>query len=200
MSAVFQERLSTFGRQHPRSVGLDPRFQQLLPEVVLAIGPDDFANLAARALEPKIPDNISISHIHAPRVSVREQAAIMADRLKRTNVATFRQLTIDCDTTLLVVARFLALLELYRDGVVLFDQPTALGELTVRWVADENQQWGQNIDEFDHANVEVPEFAVVQEESELAQAEAASDERPQFVADDDDDADDDEDEDDEDER
>jgi segregation and condensation protein A len=96
------------------------------------MGPDDFANLAARALEPKLPDIISVAHIHAARVSVREQAAIIVERLRRVGQASFRTLTRDCDTTLLVVARFLALLEIYRDGLVTFDQPTPLGELYVR--------------------------------------------------------------------
>lgn len=159
MSAVFSGRLATFGRQHPRTVGLDPRFQNLLPEVVLPFGPDDFANLAARALEPRTPDLISVEHIHAPRVSVREQAAILVDRLKRAGNASFKSLTLDCDTTLLVVARFLALLELYRDGVILFDQPTPLGDLNVRWVADTDEEWDREIDEFDSTEVQFEELS-----------------------------------------
>lgn len=149
ISADFKHRLATAGRMHPRTVGLDPRFQNLLPEVVLAIGPDDFANLAARALEPKVPEMVSVAHIHAPKVSVREQAAILVERLRRVGTATFRSLTRDCDSTLLVVARFLALLEIYRDGVVLFDQPTPLGDLHVRWVGDADTTLSRQIDEFD---------------------------------------------------
>jgi segregation and condensation protein A len=122
------------------------------------MGPDDFANLAARALEPKLPDIISVAHIHAARVSVREQAAIIVERLRRVGQASFRTLTRDCDTTLLVVARFLALLEIYRDGLVTFDQPTPLGELYVRWIGDEDLDSNslREIDEFD--STEVQEF------------------------------------------
>jgi segregation and condensation protein A len=138
MSADFKHRLATAGRQHPRAAGLDEKFAKLLPEVELGMGPDDFANLAARALEPKLPDIISVAHIHAARVSVREQAAIIVERLRRVGQASFRTLTRDCDTTLLVVARFLALLEIYRDGLVTFDQPTPLGELYVRWIGDDD--------------------------------------------------------------
>lgn len=156
MSADFKHRLETAGRQHARTVGLDDRFAKLLPEVVIGLGPDDFANLAARALEPKLPDVISIAHIHAAKVSVREQAAIIVERLRRVGQSTFRALTMDCDTTLLVVARFLALLEIYRDGVVLFDQPTPLGELYVRWVGDDDADLEalHEIDEFDTTEVE----------------------------------------------
>jgi segregation and condensation protein A len=134
---------------HPRTVGIDERFQKLLPEVELNLSPDDFANLAARALEPKLPEIISIAHIHAAKVSVREQAAIMVERLRRSGQLSFRQLTKDCDTTLLIVARFLGLLEIYRDGVVMFDQPIPLGELYVRWVGGEADGLNHEIDEFD---------------------------------------------------
>ena len=158
VSADFKNRFETAGRQHPRAVGLDERFTKLLPEVVLGMSADDFANLAARALEPKLPEVISEAHIHAARVSVREQAAIIMERLRRVGQASFKQLTRDCDTTLLIVARFLALLEIYRDGLVTFDQPTPLGELFVRWTGDDEtdiEALGK-IDEFD--TTEVAEF------------------------------------------
>ena len=164
MSADFKYRLATAGRMHPRTVGIDPRFQGLLPEVVFGFGPDDFANLAARALEPKLPEVISVAHIHAARVSVREQAAIIVERLRRMGNATFKTLTRDCDTTLLVVARFLALLEIYRDGVVLFDQPTPLGDLHIRWVGDDKVDLTREIDEFDST--------VVDEDFELSEPAA----------------------------
>lgn len=156
MSADFKNRLATAGRQHPRAVGLDDKFAKLLPEVELGMGPDDFANLAARALEPKLPDIISVAHIYAARVSVREQAAIIVERLRRVGQASFRTLTRDCDTTLLVVARFLALLEIYRDGLVTFDQPTPLGELYVRWIGEDdvNVESLREIDEFDSTEVQ----------------------------------------------
>jgi segregation and condensation protein A len=133
VSAVFAEMMLTGGRRHPREVGLDPEFAGLLPEVLIGLGPLEFAALAARALQPKVAPTVSVSHIHAVRVSVKEQAVILVDRLQRHPSATFRSLTSDCDSTLLVVARFLALLELYREGAVAFDQVTPLGELHIRW-------------------------------------------------------------------
>ncbi len=160
MSADFKYMLATAGRMRPRTVGLDDRYLKLLPEVEINLSPDDFANLAARALEPKLPEVISMAHLHAAKVSVREQAAIIVERLSRLGQATFRQLTVDCDTTLLIVARFLALLEIYRDGNVMFDQPTPLGELYVRWVGSDNEEAiMREIDEFETT---VDEFAVEQ--------------------------------------
>ena len=133
VSVLLGQLLRVGARSRPRTAGLDPEFAQLLPEVVIAQDPEQFAQLAGRALAPKPVATVSISHVHAPRVSVREQAAVMVERLRRHSVATFRSLVADCDTTLLVVARFLALLELYRDGSVAFDQVTPLGELHIRW-------------------------------------------------------------------
>jgi segregation and condensation protein A len=120
-------------RRFPRVVPLEARFADLMPEVLLAVSPERFARIAAAALAPKPPRVVSIEHIHAPRVSIREHAAIVRERLARTGRATFRGLTQDCQHTLELVARFLALLELYREGSVAFDQVSPLGELHVRW-------------------------------------------------------------------
>ena len=151
IAAIFAARIETAGRRHPRAVGLEPQLADLLPEVLLGIGPQELAALAARALAPKPVPTVGMDHLHAPRVSVREQAAILVQHLRRARTATFRALTADCDGTLLVVARFLALLELYRDGAVHFDQVTPLGELTVRWIgADEGEV--EVTDEFDEGD------------------------------------------------
>jgi segregation and condensation protein A len=115
-------------------VSLEAQYADALPDLVLGIGADRLLKLAVKALSPKPgPPQVSIAHIHQVRVSVREHAALLRDRLRRAGVATFSLLTADCENTLEVVARFLALLELYREGLVAFDQPEALGELTVRW-------------------------------------------------------------------
>ena len=116
-----------------RSVTLEPQFASLLPEVLLGLGPQEFAALAARALAPKPVPEISMAHLHAVKVSVREQAAILVAALRRAGSSTFRALTADCEGTVYVVARFLALLELYREGAVMFDQVSPLGELHIRW-------------------------------------------------------------------
>jgi segregation and condensation protein A len=133
VAGVLAERMEQAGRRHARSVPLEPRFAQLLPELVMSITPEQLAAIAARALAPREVPTVGLSHLHAPAVSVREQAAVLVGRLRRQRSTTFRALTADADGTLVVVARFLALLELFRDGSVVFDQATPLGELTVRW-------------------------------------------------------------------
>ena len=134
-AAVFAGRFDAENRRFPRVVALDPALAALLPEVLLGLGPTEFAALAARALAPKPTPAVSTSHLHIPTVSVREQAVIVAGRLRAAGSASFRALVHDCQATVEVVARFLALLELYRDGYVGFDQVDPLGDLQVRWTA-----------------------------------------------------------------
>jgi segregation and condensation protein A len=138
VAAVIERRLEDESRRIPRQVALDPRFAQLLPEVLIAVTPDEFAALAGRALAPKAQPVLSLAHLHAPRVSVKEQAATLVQRLRRSRTTTFRALAADAPDSLTTVARFLALLELFREGVVAFEQASPLAELTIRWTgADE---------------------------------------------------------------
>lgn len=120
-------------RRFGRAVGLEPRFADLLPEIVIGVTPQRFAAIAAAAMVPKPVPVVMTDHVHNPQVSVREQMSIMRRRLRRQGASTFRALVSDCASTLEVVARFLGLLELYRDGSVAFDQAAALAELRVRW-------------------------------------------------------------------
>ncbi len=152
VAGVFETRLAEESRRHARSVGLEDRFASLLPEVLIGIGLDQFAVLAAKAMEPKPVLELSLQHIHAARVSVREQAALVVERLKRSGTMTFRSLCGDSPDTLTTVARFLALLELYREGAVAFDQVSPLGDLSVRWTGDEAAEF--EIDEFEGAPAE----------------------------------------------
>ncbi|MEZ0448404.1 segregation and condensation protein A [Cellulomonas sp. ICMP 17802] len=138
VAADLAERFATEGRRFPRLVTLEPHLAALLPELIWQIGPEQLAALAAKAEQPKAaPPGVDISHLHAPAVSVREQAAVLVDRLRHGGSMSFRALTADADATIVVVARFLALLELFREGAVAFDQVTPLGELTVRWTGAE---------------------------------------------------------------
>jgi segregation and condensation protein A len=119
--------------RHGRAAELEPCFAGLLPEVLITVDPLRFAAIAAQAMAPKAVPIVSTDHLYTPQVSVREQMGILRDRLRRSGAATFRALVGDCSTTTEVVARFLGLLELYRDGWVAFDQVAALTELHVRW-------------------------------------------------------------------
>ncbi|MFI7081654.1 segregation and condensation protein A [Micromonospora sp. NPDC049903] len=136
------------GRRYPRAVTLEARYAEALPDLVLGIGPQRLLKLAVKAMTPKPIPEVSIAHVHMVRVSVREHAAIISERLRRVGTATFSLLCADCEATLEVVARFLALLELYRQGVVAFVQEQALEELTVRWTGPDDGSPTLTIDEY----------------------------------------------------
>ncbi|MFJ7076779.1 segregation/condensation protein A [Streptomyces sp. NPDC098781] len=146
---IFSRRLDDEARRYPRTVGLEPHHAELLPEVVISIGAEGFAKLAVKAMQPKPKPQVYVDHIHAPLVSVQEQAGIVVARLRELGEASFRALIEDTDDTLTVVARFLALLELYREKAVALDQETALGELLVRWTGGDGAETPQVTDEFD---------------------------------------------------
>jgi segregation and condensation protein A len=148
VASMIGARMAGESKRFARSVGLEERFATLLPEVLIGLGLDELASLAARALQPKPVHELSLAHLHAPAVSVREQAALVVDRLRRQGTMTFRALSGDSPDTLTTVARFLALLELFREGAVSFDQVTPLGELTVRWTGAEDGEV-EITDEFD---------------------------------------------------
>ncbi len=133
VSGVLAGRMAAEGKRYPRRVPMEPRFAELLPEVLIGLGPTEFAAIAARVLAPRRPPTVSTAHLHVPRTSVREQAEILLARLRSLRRATFRQLIADCAGTYEVVARFLAVLELYRDGRVGLDQVAPLGDLYVSW-------------------------------------------------------------------
>ncbi|WP_241236980.1 segregation and condensation protein A [Georgenia faecalis] len=151
VAAHVGERWARNARSFPRSVALEPQFAALLPELVISIGPERLAELAAAAFAPKPgPPQVELMHMHAPVVPVAEQAAILVDRLRRLRSASFRTLTEDAASTAVVVSRFLALLELFRDGSVAFDQAQPLGELTIRWSGPEVGEIAV-VDEYDDA-------------------------------------------------
>lgn len=137
VSGWLGQTLDAQARRHPRPGGLEERFASLLPEVVLDGFADVIAVLAGRALTPREAPQVSLAHLHAPLVSVREQAEEIVRRLRAHQTLTFRALTADAADRLVVVARFLALLDLFREKAVNFEQLTPLGELTVRWLGAE---------------------------------------------------------------
>jgi segregation and condensation protein A len=139
VAALFAELESVALRRYPRSVAIEEQFAALLPEVLLGVGAARFAETAAAVFRPKPPPTVSLEHLHTPRVSVHEHAALLRSRLARDGQASFRSLVADCGHTREVVARFLALLDLYRAGMVVFDQIDPLGELCVRWTGGSEQ-------------------------------------------------------------
>ncbi|MRJ77238.1 segregation/condensation protein A [Aeromicrobium sp. SMF47] len=148
VAGIMADRLARESKRFPRIVTLEPRFADLLPEVLISVGPGELAQLAARAFEDKPVPILSLTHLHAPQVSVREQAHLVVDQLRRKGEMTFRALTADAPDLMTKVARFLAVLELFREGVIAFEQATPLGDLHVRWTGtDEGEiDVGQEFD------------------------------------------------------
>jgi segregation and condensation protein A len=156
IARTFAEVMETAGRMTARQAGLEPHFAALLPELVMGITPEQLAMVAARAVAPRIPPSVGLEHLHAPQVSVREQALVIVGRLRQERACSFRTLVADADSTLVIVARFLALLELFKEGAIAFDQPEALGELTVRWTGADDGDVGVSgeFDELDGPEVD----------------------------------------------
>lgn len=135
-STWFQGQLETEVMRHPRQVPLDPRYRDRAPELVWTVTPDDFAAIAMLAFTPKEIPMIGFEHLHAPLVSIREQAAIVVTMLRNAGSRSFREIITGVTERGVIVARFLAILELYRRSAVSFDQAEPLGELFVRWTSE----------------------------------------------------------------
>ena len=133
IAATFSERIATADKSFARVVALDPALAALLPEVLIGVGAARFAAIAERVLTPKVAPVVAIQHLHMALVSVAEESKMVVEALRHSKSLSFRNLIADADSTLVVVARFLALLDLYRQGVLRFDQVIALGELQISW-------------------------------------------------------------------
>ena len=161
VSFWLNEQLGTESKRFARSVSLEPQFANLLPEVLLGLGPNELARLAAKAMEVKTIPSISLSHLHAPTVSVREQAGIIVERLRRVGSTTFRSLISGVEVPV-IIARFLAILELFRESQVTLEQESPLADLYIRWIGSEQGEV-QVTAEFDESSTQV-NLEVVQDE------------------------------------
>ncbi|CAN2239423.1 scpA Rec8/ScpA/Scc1-like protein (kleisin family) [Candidatus Planktophila vernalis] len=148
IAATFSERITTADKFFPRVVALDPTLSALLPEVLIGVGPQRFAAIAERILTPKAAPVVSVEHLHLALVSVAEESRVVVEALRRSKSMSFRNLVSDAENTMVIVARFLALLDLYRQGVLRFDQVMALGELQISWTGSESGEV-EVTDEFD---------------------------------------------------
>lgn len=135
-SVWFADRLAAESTRHARSVRLEEKYRKATPELLWTLTVDDFAALALLALTPKDIPAVGLDHLHAPLVSIREQAAYVVTMLRSGQTQTFRQLIAGAEQKGVVIARFLAILELYRHSAVSFEQLEPLGELSVRWAAE----------------------------------------------------------------
>jgi len=148
IAATFSERITTADKFFPRVVALDPTLSALLPEVLIGVGPQRFAAIAERVLTPKVAPVVSVEHLHLALVSVAEESRVVVEALRRSKSLSFRNLVSDAENTMVIMARFLALLDLYRQGVLRFDQVIALGELQISWTGSESGEV-EVTDEFD---------------------------------------------------
>lgn len=148
IAATFNERILLADRSLPRVVALDPALATLLPEVLIGVGAQRFAAIAERVLTPKVAPVVALEHLHTPLVSVAKESKLVVEALRRSKSMSFRSLISDASSTLVIVARFLALLDLYRQGALRFDQVVALGELQIRWTGSESGEV-EITDEFD---------------------------------------------------
>jgi segregation and condensation protein A len=137
IAASFQTMIESADKAFPRVVALDPALSALLPEVLIGVGPERFASIANRVLTPKSPPVVAIEHLHMALVSVSEQSKLVVEALRQSKTMSFRSLCHDADSTMVVVARFLALLDLYRQGNLRFNQVIALGELQISWTGSD---------------------------------------------------------------
>jgi segregation and condensation protein A len=148
IATILERRIELQERTFPRSVALDSAFAALLPEVLIGVTPERFAAIANRVLTPKATPTLSTAHLHLPMVSVAAEANHLVGLLRRQKSASFRSLVADAPNTLVVVARFLALLELYREAQIRFEQVLALGELQISWTGSDDGEVSVS-DEFD---------------------------------------------------
>ncbi|MGL3200035.1 MULTISPECIES: segregation/condensation protein A [Curtobacterium] len=135
----FGSRWTEESRRHVRRVRLEERFRARTPELVWTLSLQDFAALATLAFAPREIPTVGLDHLHAPLVSIREQAAIVVSilRTRADEDVSFRELVAGVHETGIVVARFLAILELYRNASITFEQAEPLGELLLRWTAED---------------------------------------------------------------
>ena len=137
IAASFQEAIAAADKSFPRVVALDPALASLLPEVLIGVGPARFAAIADRVLTPKAPPVVALEHLHSALVSVSEESKTVVEALRKGRTLSFRFLIAEADSTLVVVARFLALLDLYRQGALRFEQVVALGDLQISWIGSD---------------------------------------------------------------
>lgn len=134
IASTFHDRILLQDRSFARVVALDSSLSALLPEVLIGVGPERFAAIAERVLAPKVTPSVAMEHLHLPLVSVAEESKWVVEMLRRSHSMSFRHLVAEAESTLVVVARFLALLDLYRQGALRFDQVVSLGELQISWI------------------------------------------------------------------
>lgn len=148
VSSWFRNEMDLNQKRVARLVSVEPAFANLLPEVLIGLGPNEFARLAKKVFEPKYEPELTLTHLHAPLVSVAEQSQIIVEKLRKSGTATFRSLVAGASVGE-IVARFLAILDLFKQSQVVLEQAAPLADLFIRWSgsAEGEISVGQEFDE-----------------------------------------------------
>jgi segregation and condensation protein A len=131
-------------RSLPRRAGLEERFHSLAPDLLAGVTPADLKRAFLRAVAPRPVPTVDTSHLHVSAASVDDAVAELVDELPRAGAIGFRRLTAALVDRLDVVVRFLAVLELFKQGLVELDQADAFGDITVSWIGGEVDGDGPN--------------------------------------------------------
>lgn len=151
MSQLMAQTMRTESARQARSVPLEPQFAKLMPELIWRTTPEEFAQIAIRALTPKeaAPTEVGVDHLHGSEVTVREEADQLRLMLADGQEHTFAELIADAETVLVVVVRFLSVLELFRDRAIDVRQDEPLADVWITWTAPEDWSPERLSDEHD---------------------------------------------------
>lgn len=151
MSQLMAETMRTESARQARSVPLEPQFAKLMPELIWRTTPEEFAQIAIRALTPKeaAPTEVGVDHLHGSEVTVREEADQLRLMLEDGHEHAFAELIADAETVLVVVVRFLSVLELFRDRAIDVRQDEPLADVWITWTAPADWSADRLSDEHD---------------------------------------------------
>ena len=151
MSQLMAQTMRTESARQARSVPLEPQFAKLMPELIWRTTPEEFAQIAIRALTPKeaAPTEVGVDHLHGSEVTVREEADQLRLMLADGQEHTFAELIADAETVLVVVVRFLSVLELFRDRAIDVRQDEPLSDVWITWTAPADWSADRLSDEHD---------------------------------------------------
>ena len=134
---VFERLAEGAALVQPRRAGIEEQFIGLTPDLLEGVRPDQIQNAFLRAMRPPPPKpEVSLFHITQVKASVTDAIGELLDRFELNKSVSFRELTAQLDDKLEIVVRFLAILELFKQGLVEVDQPHIFGEMVVDWIGD----------------------------------------------------------------
>jgi segregation and condensation protein A len=133
VAGLFGARLAEQAAYFPRRVGAEDVLRHIVPALLVGVAPAELARLAAAALTPAPPPQVTTTHIAPPRLSVAEAVTSLAQRLHDRGTSTFEELVGRQAVPIEVVVALLAVLELYKRSLVELDQTSTFGEIAVRW-------------------------------------------------------------------